>query len=268
MPPPKTPKTVRAVDRAIDILRSFSPEQPMMSVLELQKKLRLSRPTLYRLLHTLAVNGMIKVVGEPQRYRLDHGVARIAHVWLSQIDARQLAGPILEALREATGETVALFVLEGEKRLCVQEFRSRHALGFSRGIGETEHIAIGASGKAMLAFMPEAAAAGPMRGLPRTVDRSALLAELAQVRALGFAKSVGEVFVGATAVAAPFFDQGGRVAGSIGLFGPEARLGGEHLEQCVHAVIAAAARLSGELGAQPSTAVPAAKKRRRGGASG
>lgn len=248
-PPAATAKTVRAVDRAIDILQSFSPEQPVMSVIELQKKVRLSRPTLYRLLQTLAAKGMIKAAGEPQRYSLDHGVARIANVWLSQLDARQVAGPILDALWQETGETVALFLLQGEKRLCVQELRSRHALGFSRGIGETEHIAFGASGKAILAHMPEPARRELLRTLPKAIDRGKLLAELEAVRREGVATSSGEVFVGAAALAAAFFDQSGHVAGSIGLFGPDARLSGEHLKDCAHLVRSAAARLSSELGA-------------------
>ncbi len=252
-PPTASAKTVRAVERAIDILQSFSPEQPVMSVLELQKKVRLSRPTLYRLLQTLAAKGMIKAAGEPQRYSLDHGVARIANVWLSQLDARQAAGPILEALWQDTGETVALFVLQGEKRLCVQELRSRHALGFSRGIGETEHIAFGASGKAILAHMPETARRELLRTLPKAIDRNKLLAELEAVRSEGVATSSGEVFVGAAALAAPFFDNSGHVAGSIGLFGPEARLSGEHLKECARLVRLAAVRLSAELGASGAT---------------
>ena len=42
-----------------------------MSVLEIQKKVPLSRPTLYRLLQTLAAKGLVRAEGEPQRFALD-----------------------------------------------------------------------------------------------------------------------------------------------------------------------------------------------------
>ena len=49
-------------------------------------------------------------------------------------------------------------------------------------------------------------------------------AELAQTRKRGFAISRSELIEGAVAIATPFFDRSGCVAGSIGVFGPEARL--------------------------------------------
>src|SRR6266849_4173336 len=101
-------KTVRAVERAIEILQSFSVGKPSMSVVELQKTVRLSRPTLYRLLHTLVAKGLVRADGEPQRFTLDHGVAQLAHVWMSALDASNAAGPIISRLRDQTGETSAL----------------------------------------------------------------------------------------------------------------------------------------------------------------
>jgi DNA-binding IclR family transcriptional regulator len=248
----KKPKKVRAVERAVDILQSFSADQPLMSVVELQKRVRLSRPTLYRLLDTLAGKGLIRPVGAPQRYTLDHGVAKLAHVWFSNIDAGQVARPLIEQLWAETNETAALFVLRGDRRLCVMELASRQALAISRGVGETEHIARGASGKAILAFMPPADAERLTRTAPREVDRKRLARDLARVRDTGHAISHGEVFVGALAIAAPYFDHTGRVAGSLGLFGPAARIDEGTAQRYVQLVVAAAHRLSAELGHAPS----------------
>ncbi|HEX9465271.1 MAG TPA: IclR family transcriptional regulator [Alphaproteobacteria bacterium] len=254
MPRPltKRPKKVRAVERAVDILQSFSSDQPLMSVIELQKRVRLSRPTLYRLLDTLAAKGLIRPVGTPQRYTLDHGVAKLAHVWFSNIDASQVARPLIEQLWAETNETAALFVLRGDRRLCVMELTSRHALAISRGLGETEHIARGASGKAILAFMPPADAARLLKTAPREVDQKRLTRDLARVRDTGSAITRGEVFVGALAMAAPYFDHTGRVAGSVGLFGPEARIDDATAARYMQLVVAGAQRLSAELGHAPS----------------
>ena len=136
--------TVRAVDRAIAILQCFSADRPALSVLEIQRRVGLSRPTLYRLLQTLAATGLVKAEGDPQRFRLAHGVMELAHVWLAGLSKVDVARPILEALRESTGETAALFVLREQKRICVLELESHHALTIVRGVGDAGVITVGA----------------------------------------------------------------------------------------------------------------------------
>ncbi len=90
---------VRAVERAIEILEAFSKNRPSMSVLELQNIVRLSRPTLYRLLDTLASKGLIRAHGAPQRFSLDYAVGRLAQNWLSGLDSVAAARPILEVTK-------------------------------------------------------------------------------------------------------------------------------------------------------------------------
>lgn len=239
---------VRAVDRAVAILQSFTAENPSMSVVELQRRVGLSRPTLYRLLNTLAATGLIQAEGDPQRFRLAHGVMRLAHAWLSGLEALDAARPIVEGLREASGETAALFVRRGAVRVCALEYTSRQVLSISRGVGDTGHITQGASGKAILAFLPEAQRAALLDELPDDARRKHLLESLASARRNGFAISRGEVFAGAVALAAPYYDHGGEVAGSIGLFGPNARLSDDHVATHAKAVVEAARALSVQLG--------------------
>jgi len=166
---------------------------------------------------------------------------------MAGIDAIETARPLVEGLREDTGQTAALFILRGHTRLCVLESRSPHVLAISRGIGETEHICRGASGKAILAFMTEDVAP-ILRTLPAGTDRKRLLADLAQVRRDGSAISRGEVFVGAIAIAAPYFDHAHRVAGSIGVFGPQARLAESWVAKTTRRIVDTARQLSAALG--------------------
>jgi IclR family acetate operon transcriptional repressor len=245
-------KNVRAVDRAIDILQCFSADKPWMSVLEIQRKVPLSRPTLYRLLQTLAAKGLVRAQGEPQRFALDFGAGRLANSWVAGIDAIVLARPILERLRVATGETAALLVRRGNLRQCVAELTSPHVLAISRGIGETDHLWRGASGKAILAFMDDNEVAAVMRTLPKGTDKAALAADLSRARKNGFFVSRGEVFVGAIAIAAPYFDHTDRVAGSVGVFGPEARLDERWVVKAAAAVAKSAAELSAASGHVPT----------------
>lgn len=241
-------KSVRAVDRAIEILQSFSADKPSMSVIELQKKVRLSRPTLYRLLHTLTAKGLVRADGEPQRFALDYGVAQLWHVWMSALDATAAAQTIVARLRDQTGETAALYVLRGNLHACVLEMTSRHVLSITQGVGRSEHVSRGASGKAILAFMSDGMAASAMQSLPQGTNRKRLLEDLARVREDGFALSRGEVIIGAVAIAAPCFDRSGRVVGSIGVAGPQARLNDDWITRSTKLLVAGASELSIGLG--------------------
>jgi DNA-binding IclR family transcriptional regulator len=256
-------KSVRAVERALDILQCFSADRPSMSVLDIQERVPLSRPTLYRLLHTLAAKGLVRASGDPQRFSLDYGVGRLASNWMAGIDPIRTGQPLVQQVRERTNETAALFVLRGDQRLCVLEIAAPHFLKISRGVGETEHISSGASGKAILAFMAPDAVAPILRTLPKAADRKALLQALDGIRAEGFAISRAEVFAGAVAIAAPYFDHTGRVAGSIGVFGPQARLDQGWEKEAVRSVVQAARDLSAALGHAGSAHAEKARRGRR-----
>jgi DNA-binding IclR family transcriptional regulator len=262
--------TVRAVDRAIAILQCFAPDKPAMSVIEIQRRVGLSRPTLYRLLQTLAATNLIKAEGDPQRFRLAHGVMELAHVWLAGLNRIDVARPLLEGLREKTGETAALFALREQKRICVLELESYHALTIKRGIGDTGDLAVGASGKAILAFLDEARRATMLSKITSKPKRDELAKSLEAVRNQGFAVSHGEVFVGAVAVAAPIYNHNGEVSGSLGVFGPKARVRDADVPKFGRLVVEAAAALSSELGyrgeAAPQPKSSKAPRKARGAA--
>jgi DNA-binding IclR family transcriptional regulator len=243
---------VRAVDRAIAILQCFTPEQPAMSVIEIQKRVGLSRPTLYRLLHTLAARDLIHAEGDPQRFKLAHGVMKLSHVWLNGLEVVAVARPIVEGLRDLTGETAALFRLQHDLGICILECESRHELSISRGVGHSLKIMQGSTGKAMLAFMDPPRQAEFLSGLPADTARIRLEESLKAALRNGYATSHGEIFVGAVAVSAPYFDHRGSVVGSIGLYGPEARVSSDKIVEYSKLVREAGRKISILLGFQES----------------
>src|SRR6266550_4792332 len=61
----KAGDSVRAVDRALDILRAFKPQDGALTASELLRRVDLSRPTLYRLLRTLQRRQFLIASGDP-----------------------------------------------------------------------------------------------------------------------------------------------------------------------------------------------------------
>jgi IclR family acetate operon transcriptional repressor len=248
--------SIQSIERAIDVLNAIGRQKRAVSVLELQQDVGLSRPTLYRLLQTLAGKDMIRAFGEPRRFVLGPGIMALAHAWMTDTDVVELARPLLEDLRDHSNETAALFVLREDRRHCVLEMVSRNAIAMARGIGETEHVSLGASGKAMLAFVPPTDLRHEKlwAGVPEKIDRSELEAELEEARRLGYAVSRGEKFRGALAIAAPVFDHAGHVQASVALYGPETRFDDERLKAGAALAAEAARHLSAQLGYRPEPA--------------
>ncbi|MDO8778279.1 MAG: IclR family transcriptional regulator [Burkholderiaceae bacterium] len=243
---------VRAVGRALDILLAFREDAPELSVAELLKLVDLSRPTLYRLLYTLEEQGFLVSFGDPQRFRLGPSVARLAHVWNGSQDLRTVAQPVLQRLWEETRETVVLFVWQGNMRLCIAELPSPQPLSFKRGVGHTERIARGASGRAILAFAnatPEELR-GYLQGTELNLKK--LQADLATTRSRGYSTSHSELIPGAVGVAVPFFDRSGSVAGSLGVFGPDVRMNAAKVKETAVLLIQESRRLSEALGFRAS----------------
>lgn len=248
-PTEKLGDSVRAVDRALEILMAFTAADFELSAGELLKRVDLSRPTLYRLLHTLGSSGFIVSVGEPQKFRLGPSVAHLAHVWNSSLDISGVALPMMRRIWEQTGETVALFVPQGAYRTCVAELPSTQPLTFKRGVGYRERIVLGASGRVILAHAKNGLDELTAYAAQTSIDLDKYYRELDLIRKRGYAVSKEELLQGAVALAAPFFRGGNEVAGSLALFGPTARLHEAQIESYAKLLKEEAKSLSRALGA-------------------
>ena len=148
----------------------------------------------------------------------------LSHVWLKGLDVVALARTIVEGLRDLTGETAALFKLQEDRGICILECESRHVLSISRGVGDSSSLTKGSTGKAMLGFMEPDRQSEILATISKGAQRAKLEEEIKLARQRGYATSSGEIFVGAVAVSAPYFDHRGNVVGSVGIYGPSARV--------------------------------------------
>lgn len=239
---------VRAVQRALDILLAFKPGDDGLLAAELLRRVDLSRPTLYRLLDTLNAKGLLSAQGEPQRFRLGPAVAQLAHAWSAGTSYETVAQPMMRRLWEATRETVSLHVQDGVDRVCLAELPSTQPLSFRRGVGYREKLVRGASGRSILAWLKVDVSDLPAYGAANAADAKRISGQLQRVLVDGHATSRDELIQGAVAIAAPFFESSGRVVGSLGLFGPSARLNEDLVQSYATLVQKEAQAVSAALG--------------------
>ena len=133
------------------------------------------------------------------------------------------------------------------------QVESRHYLGTSHWVGRSVPYHCSANGKVLLAYGAAQTPSGPLEALTsRTiVDRRQLEAELAAVRRDGLAIATDELELGLSAMAAPIFDDAGRVVAALSVSGPTLRLSPRRVAELRPIVIKQARALSELLGHRP-----------------
>ena len=210
----------RALEKAIQLLFSFETNIPEQSLFELSRKLRFPPSTTHRLLKVMMSHRLIQQDQMTKLYRLGPGIAYLASVAKEGLSIRKIALPIMEHLRDVTGENTALHELRDGKRVCIEKVESKEVLRDTILIGDQFPAHAGATGKVLLAHLPREelkkylnSPKSLTRLTPRTItDPKKLLSELARVKKRGVAFSCGErVMDGLCAISAPIFDSDGEV---------------------------------------------------------
>jgi DNA-binding IclR family transcriptional regulator len=166
-----------------------------------------------------------------------------------------IARPAMKNLRDKCGEEIALYVIEGDRRVCVDRVESLHEIAKVGPVGTYYPLHAGASGKVLLAYLPEDqrnAIIGKGRLDKYTsltiTGYKKLEKDLADIRHKGYAVSRGEREPDAFSVTAPVWDAGGRVVASISISGPNFRLTDKQLKKDIQEILTASKEISYKLG--------------------
>ncbi|SFA80071.1 transcriptional regulator, IclR family [Cohnella sp. OV330] len=237
-------KTVRAVERALDILLVFTTGSEW-SLTELAAKCELHKSTVHRLLATLEEKGFVIRDDATDKYRLGLRVLELsAHFARSDDPTVVLIGE-MEKLRDQMGETVSLYIRDRLERVRIQAVQSRQAIRRVAQVGIRLPLSVGASSKVLLAFEDsntrEALLSDP--AWPAGLRSPSYAKQLDEVVAAGYATSFEEREPGAAAVAAPIFSRSGKLVAALAVSGPSNRLTPDVMEERASAIIGAATRM-------------------------
>jgi DNA-binding IclR family transcriptional regulator len=236
-----------SVDKAIQVLLSLAESSEALGVRELSRRVGISPPTVHRLLTTLASYDLVQQGGDRSVYRLGWGCLDLGRAVLAGTEVAQVTPPIAFPLRDSTKETVTAQIRDAGDQVVVFEAEGLHELRRRVGLGRRVPLHVGASGRAILAFMPPDEAEAYLRRRltkvgPNTVtDPEELRERLAQARAVGYATSHEETVAGIAGASVPLFDRDGEVVGSLSVSGPDSRVG-EILESRVVPLLIEAGR--------------------------
>jgi len=258
---PSKPKTrLSSVANAIRLLKVFSDDDYEIGISEIGKRLLLPKSTVHRLASTLINEGMLEQNTETGKYRLGLVVFELGSLVRRKMDFSSEAKPFLMELREKTGETVHLAILDQASIVYINSLESKQAIRMTLDVGMRKPACSTAAGKVMLAYAPEETVNRVLgSGLKEftsnsIVDPDAFRQELAAIRARGYATADEENELGVRGLAAPVRDHFGSVIAATSIAGPSQRLTKKVLLSFAPDVVAAADAISSRLGYRPHRA--------------
>lgn len=254
MRPKPAPGEIHSLVKAFAILDCFSADHPQLGVREIARRLHMSTSTVGRLLVTLHSAGVLSQDPATRLYRIGPKILSWSAVYTSGLNVREKTRPMLEELHRLTRETVNLYVLDGNERVCVDCVESPQRVRVIVQVGERMPLHAGSAGKAILAFaspkLVKQILDHPLERMTANTitNRKKLLDELQHIRDCGYAVSHGERFTDAIGLAAPIFDASGKVIAALNVAGPMMRFTDTEIEKYASKVIQLANQVSHSLG--------------------
>lgn len=246
---------MRAAERVLDILELFLGASEL-NLTEIASRAHLTRSTAFKLLSVLEQRGYVCRGQSGEKYRIDLQAFRVGRQYLvNQGGLTHVARPALEDLaRFAPGVTSKLSILTHGRVVLLDYVEIDPTGPDSRVIGLEQRAYCTALGKVLLAGQPDDVLAALLDELalewrtPNTItNRQALLATLEQVRVQGYAIDDEESTLGLIAVAAPIYNERGRVIAAMSVSGIKSALHAD-VPLMVERVCLAARRTSEQLG--------------------
>ncbi|MFC5530356.1 IclR family transcriptional regulator [Cohnella yongneupensis] len=242
-------KTVRAVERALDVLLCFAARSEW-GLTEIAGRVGLHKSTVFRLLATLEARGFVKRDDATEKYKLGLSILELSAHLSGSDDPSVVLLPEMERLRDELSETVSLYVRDRSERVRIQAVQSTQAIRRVATVGARLPLSVGASSKVLLAFAEPGVRSIVMSdpSWPAGLHRQAFAKQLDDIVASGYATSFEEREPGAAAVSAPIFNRSGKLVAALSVSGPSNRLTPDRMHEHAPAIMESARRMGALLG--------------------
>jgi IclR family transcriptional regulator, acetate operon repressor len=239
---------VQSLHRALDVLEELAAAGGTANLSDLAAACGLPVPTVHRLAATLTDRGYLRQA-QDRRYSLGSRLVPLGAEAHALLGGRAL--PVLRRLAELVGESANLAVLTQGSAEYVAQAPGRHTMRIFTEVGNRVALHCTGVGKALLAAVPPAQTrrligTGPLpaRTAATITEPAALHAEIALIRARGYALDEGEMEVGVRCVA---IGLPGSAPMAVSVSGPAPRMTDDVVAVAVSALHAAAAELGRQL---------------------
>jgi IclR family transcriptional regulator, KDG regulon repressor len=247
--------TVRALDKALQILEHLSHLTEEIDLATLAREVKIPKSTLLRLLNTLKSHNLVQQNHKSQKYQLGWALIYLGKVAGKYYTLPDIVHPLLEQLAQKTGETATLVILADGYATYMDQLISTNIIKGVPPIGSKLGLYCTSAGKVLLSALSDEELSGYVKttALEKKTEKtitnpSELMDEIRKVRRQGYAIDDEETEIGGRCVAAPVLDKEGKILAAISIIGPTSRIRKEEFSRLSVLVRETAAQASSALG--------------------
>lgn len=201
-------RSVEVAMRLLDVLAMATQGLPLKT---LSARAGMAPSKAHRYLASFMRGGLVRQDAATGHYDLGELALRLGLAAIARNDAIERAAHSLHELANETGVTAALYVLAAQGPTMVRWQRVHVPFVAAVSLGSVVPLTTSATGRAMLAFLPDAVTAPLLRrereqAPDRALGDDMLRPILAEVRACGIASADSTYIPGLSAVSAPVLD--------------------------------------------------------------
>tara|TARA_B100000470_G_scaffold53330_1_gene40085 strand:+ start:91 stop:780 length:690 start_codon:yes stop_codon:yes gene_type:complete len=206
MKPRSIDKNYNAIEKCLQILSMFSLDKSKFSIKEICKQLNFNVSTAYRILSTLEEYGYVSRL-KNKDYVIGTQALYLSAIYTQSNHLEQIR-PIVDRIRDISGETASFFVEEEDDRICLYRAHSRDEIRHNIEQGSRLELNRGASGRIILAYGK------------RQKDKKGFYKD---IRDQGYYLSINEHNASLFALAVPVLSNSDKFVGAMTVSGPISR---------------------------------------------
>ena len=243
-------KFINSIKRAVKILELYDSETKYLGITDMSKALDLNKSTTYRIVNTLKDENLLVKNEENQKYRVGCKILNLASNVVGNYDYKSIALEKMREIRDEINETVILSVYTKEIGVCLDKIDANNSIKLSSKVGEVIPLHGGATGKVLLAYIPDDEAEKVLAGdlekyTENTItDVSKLKEQIKEIKNKGYVISHSEVDKGCIGVGAPILDSNGKLIYGLSVAGPISRIKSYGINDLVQELVSGAEEIS------------------------
>jgi DNA-binding IclR family transcriptional regulator len=248
-------ETITSIEKAIIILRAIGKSEDGLRIRDIVKKTNIHPTTIVRILKILEKHNFVEknlVSFSYKTYSLGNNLIQLTNSAIKRNNLSNIVYPFMVELAEKYKETIALFVMNGLKRVCINKVDGYYPIRWHIEIGNTIPLGVSSSGKLLLAFAPEHLLEEVIKKKitltdGRVVNYDKLKKDLEKIRMQGYSFSIAESTPEVIGISVPIRNNQEKVVAAMTFLIPITRNRTKYIEELKDAIMVSAKRISGHI---------------------
>ncbi len=246
--------SVKSILKAFAIIETLNEAGPL-SISELSQALQMDKGTVHRLINTVRQAGYVIQNPETKKYANSIKLFEIGQKVVTRTGLYDLARPHIEALAQATGESINLGIVKDNEIIYIDKKEGMSTIKVGIKIGTSIPMYCTGMGKAVLAFMRPSIRDEIISRIQYVrysvntpMDQKKVEQELEDSRQKGYSMDNEEYVNDLISFGAPIFGYKGEPVAAISISFPKSRFTEEYAREFPEMVKKAAADISRQMG--------------------